>query len=242
MRSQTQRRHGAIAGEHRAVSTYAKSRRNARKATTPSGCMSPRGWIPSPLLEGRKPDGFGRPDPSGDGHRETGPSGARRLVSQPAASAEGTGLEEEPSLRQTTGDPPQGGCPTPTGLRLPRVRGPRLRPRAAGSDFDPRLRPTTRVEQPGEPGNRSRSDRSERKFTSARTPRGQGFGRASSGFFAFGAAANLLESVSARSLPVRGIGLPVRCLLCCVGHPKTDGAHMRWHVRSVVMGTMPPWI
>jgi hypothetical protein len=48
--------------------------------------------------------------------------------------------------------------------------------------------------------------------------------------------------VRARGLPVWGIGLPVCCLLCCVGHPKTDGAHMRWHVRRVLAGTMPPWI
>lgn len=95
------------------------------------------------------------------------------------------GLEEEPSLRQTIGELPQGSHPTPTGPRLWRVRGSRLRPRAAGSGvrseasaeaWDP--------EQPDESGDRSHPDRSERKPTSARTPRGRDFGRASSGFSA----------------------------------------------------------
>lgn len=162
----------------------AKTRRNARKARTVSAGRRPCRRLPLRLLEGRKPDGFDGSDPSGDGHRATGSSGARKLGSQPDAYANGTGLEEEPSLRQTTGDPLQGGDPTRRGFGSEGTvvhgfgRGRRVRTLfrgfGRGAGFGHRV--TT--------GNRRILDRSERKFTSARIPRGRDSGRASSGFFA----------------------------------------------------------
>ncbi|GMR02825.1 MAG: hypothetical protein BMS9Abin20_1176 [Acidimicrobiia bacterium] len=100
---------------------------------------------------------------------------------RPTASAEGIGLEEEPSLRETTGEPPKGGSPPDVAS----VADGKLRwVSARTSTFRPRTLISVSVEA-GTPGWSRETGEARIGVTlslQVRTPRGRDFGRASSGF------------------------------------------------------------
>jgi len=127
----------------------AKTRRNARKASTISGCVWPRWSIPLRLLEGRKPNEFGGFDPSGDDHRETGPSGVGKPASWLSASAEAPvskrspAFDRPPEIRRKVGIQTRWSF----GSEGTAVHG--FGRRAAGSDGVPRLRPRLAVRTAG---------------------------------------------------------------------------------------------